>query len=61
MTINIRDIQHYMYCTRRFALLNVNDDWQENAFIILSNIMHENVHGGKHKVSYKNKYELGCV
>ena len=31
VTINIRDIQHYMYCPRRFALLEVNDDWAENA------------------------------
>lgn len=28
-TINIRCIQHYMYCPRRFALLELNDDWQE--------------------------------
>lgn len=61
MTINIRDIQHYMYCPRRFALLNVNNDWQENAFVVLANIMHENVNSGKHKVISKNKYELSGV
>ncbi|SEH38315.1 hypothetical protein SAMN02910265_00223 [Ruminococcus flavefaciens] len=33
-TINIRTIQHYMYCPRRFALLEVNSDWAENAFIV---------------------------
>ena len=56
MTVNIRDIQHYMYCPRRFALLNVNNDWQENAYVVLANIMHENVNSGKHKVITANKY-----
>ena len=43
VTINIRDIQHYMYCPRRFALLEVNDDWAENAFVVKANLLHENV------------------
>lgn len=61
MTVNIRDIQHYMYCPRRFALLNVNNDWQENAFVVLANIMHENVDSGKHKVISANKNELSHI
>ncbi len=61
MTVNIRDIQHYMYCPRRFALLNVNNDWQENAYVVLANIMHENVNSGKHKVISTNKYELSNI
>lgn len=47
VTINIRDIQHYMYCPRRFALLEVNDDWAENAFVVKANLLHENVHSGE--------------
>lgn len=54
-TINIRSIQHYMYCPRRFALLEVNKDWLENPFVVLANIMHDNVHSGKHSFSNKNK------
>ena len=50
-TINIRAIQHYMYCPRRFALLELNCDWAENAFVVKANLMHENVHGGDHKFS----------
>ena len=61
MTVNIRDIRHYMYCPRRFALLNVNNDWQENAYVVLANIMHENVNSGKHKVISTNKYELSNI
>ncbi len=53
MSINIRAIQHYMYCPRRFGLLELNDDWQENAFVVSGNIIHERVHSGEHSFSSK--------
>ncbi len=53
-TINIRAIQHYMYCPRRFALLEVNNDWAENSFVVKANLIHENVHSGKHDFSNKD-------
>ena len=58
VTINIRDIQHYMYCPRRFALLEVNDDWAENAFVVKANLLHENVHSGER--NFENKSEVTC-
>ena len=54
-TINIRDIQHYMYCPRRYALLNINRDWNENAFVVKANILHEYVHDGSHSFSDSRK------
>ncbi len=54
-TINIRAIQHYMYCPRRFALLEVNDDWTENAFVVKANIQHQHVHDGSHNYSDSRK------
>lgn len=60
-TINIRDIQHYMYCPRRFALLAINDDWVENAFVVKANLMHEKVHSGQHDFSSKNKVVKSSV
>lgn len=54
-TINIRAIQHYMYCPRRFALLEVNDDWAENAFVVKANIQHQHVHDGSHSYSDSKK------
>lgn len=60
-SINIREIQHYMYCPRRFALLRINNDWAENAFVVKANIIHENVHSGKHDFSDKNKIVRSCV
>ena len=56
VTINIRDIQHYMYCPRRFALLEVNDDWAENAFVVKANLLHENVHSGER--NFENKHKI---
>lgn len=55
MTINIRLIQHYMYCPRRFALLEINDDWAENAFVVQANILHQRVHDGSHSFSDSKK------
>lgn len=54
-TINIRTIQHYMYCPRRWGLLEMNNDWAENAFVVKANIMHEKVHDGSHNFSDRNR------
>lgn len=54
-SINIRSIQHFMYCQRRWGLLEINRDWSENAFVVKTNILHENVHDGTHSFSEKNK------
>lgn len=54
-TINIRCIQHYMYCPRRFALLEINDDWQENAYVVKANLQHQHVHDGSHSYSDSKK------
>lgn len=54
MTINIRSLQHYMYCKRRFALIEINRDWAENFWVIKANIMHEKVHSGEHSFKSKN-------
>lgn len=54
-TINIRDIQHYLYCPRRFALLSLNCDWSENAAVVKANLMHSHVHDGSHSFSDRRK------
>lgn len=45
--VSLRMIQHYMYCPRRFALLELNQDWAENAAVVNANILHETVHSDK--------------
>ena len=52
-SVNIRAIQHYMYCPRRFGLLEINKDWRENALVVNGNIVHERVHSGEHSFSSK--------
>lgn len=54
-SVNIRTIQHYMYCPRRYALLEINSDWAENAFVVKANILHQNVHDGSHNFSDSRK------
>lgn len=51
--VNIRAIQHYMYCPRRFGLLEINKDWQENALVVKGNLIHDRVHSGEHSFSSK--------
>lgn len=60
-SLNIRMIQHYMYCPRRFALLEINKDWNENAFVVGANIMHEHVHDGSHDYSDSKKIVRSSV
>ena len=50
-----------MYCPRRFALLSINKDWAENVFVVKANIMHENVHSGRHEKKTAKKTELSAV
>lgn len=54
-SVNIRAIQHYMYCPRRFALLEVNNDWAENAYVVKANLLHEKVHDGDHEYKFRDK------
>ena len=55
-TINIRQIQHYMYCLRRFALLELNDDWSE---LILSVMDGKSFSEITHKVSNSGRKRTG--
>lgn len=41
--------------------MEINTDWAENAFVVKANILHENVHDGRHKYKGSNKIELSSV
>ncbi|MCI7766795.1 MAG: CRISPR-associated protein Cas4 [Oscillospiraceae bacterium] len=58
--INIRAIQHFLYCPRRFGLLEINGDWAENAAVVKGNLIHERVHSGD-KGSCRNGYSATAV
>ena len=60
-TVNIRSIQHFTYCPRRWGLLEINDDWAENIYVIKANLMHKHVHSGEHDYSSNNKKVISSL
>ncbi|MGN0637918.1 MAG: CRISPR-associated protein Cas4 [Huintestinicola sp.] len=59
-SVNIRAIQHFLYCPRRFGLLEINVDWAENASVVMGNIIHERVHSGDGGMC-RNGYSMTAV
>lgn len=39
-------IQHFVFCRRQWALIDIEQQWEENLRTIEGNIMHENAHNG---------------
>lgn len=37
-------IQHYAFCARQWAIIHIEQQWEENYFTVMGNIMHENAH-----------------
>jgi len=60
-TVNIRSIQHFMYCPRRWGLLEINNDWVENIHVVKANLMHKRVHDGEHDFSSLNKRVISSL
>lgn len=42
--LNIRSLQHYLYCPHRWGLMEIGRVWSENFFVTRANLMHERVH-----------------
>ena len=36
-------IQHYMFCPRQWALIHIEQQWQENRLTVEGNLLHNNV------------------
>ncbi|MCI5622629.1 CRISPR-associated protein Cas4 [Anaerostipes sp.] len=47
-------IQHYAFCKRQWALIHIENQWEENLRTIEGNIMHERAHNGPKLESRKN-------
>lgn len=58
--IRIRAIQHFLYCPRQFALIDLDCAWAENEHVVQANLMHDNVHSTG-KRSGRNGYSLSSV
>ncbi len=44
MTITIRSIQHYLYCAHRWGLMEIDQAWAENIFVVKAQLVHKHAH-----------------
>lgn len=51
----ISGIQHYEFCRRQWALIHIEDMWEDNLRTVEGNIMHERAHDGPVKESRGSK------
>jgi CRISPR-associated exonuclease Cas4 len=42
--VNIRSIQHFLYCPHRWGLIEIGQCWAENYYVVKANLMHNRVH-----------------
>lgn len=61
ISINIRDIQHYLYCPHRWGLIAIECSWSENAFITRANLLHRRVHDPDRSYTSRHKQVLTSV
>lgn len=54
--IQISGIQHYLYCKRRWALLYIENIWQDNFLTLDGDRVHEKAHNQNIKESRKDKF-----
>lgn len=52
--VNIRSLQHFLYCPHRWGLIELEQAWADNFFIARADVAHERVHSGEHAFSNKN-------
>ena len=45
--LNIAGLQHFAFCRRQWALIHIEQQWQENLRTIEGNILHERTHDGE--------------
>lgn len=44
--LNIAGLQHFAFCRRQWALIHIEQQWQENLRTVEGNILHERTHDG---------------
>lgn len=57
----ISALQHYAYCPRQFALIHVEQVWEENRFTAEGRILHERVDSGVAEQRQNIRYERGVL
>ena len=54
----ISGLQHFVFCRRQWALIHVEQQWQENVRTVEGDILHERVHDDTFSESRKNLYTV---
>jgi CRISPR-associated exonuclease Cas4 len=60
-TINISALQHVAYCPRQFALIHVEQAWEENYWTAHGRLLHERVDSGAAEQRKGTRYERGVA
>ncbi len=59
--IAISALQHYAYCPRQFALIHVEQAWEENRYTAEGNLLHERVDTGVAETRNDIRYERSVL
>lgn len=59
--IAISALQHYAYCPRQFALIHIEQVWEENRFTAEGRLLHERVDSGVAEQRRETRYERGVL
>ena len=59
MFLPISALQHYAYCPRQFALIHVEQAWEENRLTAEGRLLHDRVDSGEKEKRGKISYERG--
>lgn len=60
-TIMLSALQHYAYCARQFALIHLEQAWEDNRFTAEGNILHERVDSGTAEQRKDTRYERSVM
>jgi len=52
--LHLAGIQHFLFCRRQWALIHIEQQWQENVLTAEGNILHEKAHDGYSSEKRKN-------
>jgi len=52
--LHLAGIQHFLFCRRQWALIHIEQQWQENILTAEGNILHEKAHDGYSSEKRKN-------
>ena len=52
--LQLSGLQHFTFCRRQWALIHIEQQWEENVLTVKGNLFHEKVHDGYSAEKRKN-------